>query len=212
MKIALINASPKVKNSNSELILTDLKHYLKGKYELIECTLSFNKNFESALKEISNADTWVFAFPLYVDNMPSHLLKFLEWLDNNSSTKNSNKHVYTVCNCGFYEAIQTKCAVNTMRFWCNKSGNIYSGAVGVGGGEAFDALKSVPVGYGPKNSIDKALENLAKAILNNTSIDDCFTNLNYPRFLYKLGATSRWKKLIRKNGKKVKDLGTRPAL
>ncbi len=212
MKIALINSSPKLKNSNSELVLSDLKHYLAKKCELIECKLSFNKNFESALKEISDADAWVFAFPLYVDNMPSHLLKFLEWLDDNSSTKTANKHVYAICNCGFYEAIQTKCAVNTMRFWCNKSGNIYGGAVGVGGGEAFDALKSVPVGYGPKASIDKALENMANAMLNNTSIDDCFTNLNYPRFLYKLGATGRWKKLIRANGKKVKDLGTRPNL
>ena len=71
----------------------------------------------------------------------------------------------------------------------------------------YEALKSVPVGYGPKASIDKALENLSNAVLNQTTTDDRFENLNYPRFLYKLGATGRWKKLIRKNGGKVKDLG-----
>ncbi len=209
MKIALINSSPKIKGSNSALVLNDLKFYLNGKCELVECSLSFNTDFKTVLDTIKSADAWVFAFPLYVDNMPSHLLKFLEYVDSNKP-ETTKKHVYAVCNCGFYEGIQTKCAVNVVRFWCEKTGNSYGGSVGVGGGEAFDALKTVPVGHGPKATIDKALKNLSDAMLNLTSTDDRLQNLDYPRFLYKLGATGRWKKLIRKNGKKVKDLSNRP--
>lgn len=140
------------------------------------------------------------------ENTGIDMSKFLEWL-NDSKPDISNKHVYAITNCGFYEGIQAKCAINIVHYWCDKTGNIYGGSVGVGGGEAFDALKSVPVGYGPKASIDKALENLSNAVLNQTTTDDRFENLNYPRFLYKMGATGRWKKLIRKNGGKVKDLG-----
>lgn len=206
MKTAIINASPKIKNSNCALVLNDFKYYLGDKCELIECKLSFNTDYDEVFDTIKQADAWVFAFPLYVDNMPSHLLKFLEWL-NDSKPDISNKHVYAITNCGFYEGIQAKCAINIVHYWCDKTGNIYGGSVGVGGGEAFDALKSVPVGYGPKASIDKALNNLSNAVLNQTTTDDRFENLNYPRFLYKLGATGRWKKLIRKNGGKVKDLG-----
>lgn len=206
MKIALINASPKIKNSNSELILSDLKYYLAGKCETIDTKLSFNSDFNSVYNKIKDADSWLFAYPLYVDNMPSHLLKFLEWLDSNKLC--SQKHnIYAICNCGFYEGIQAECAINAVNFWCNKTNNTFSGGIGVGAGEAFDALKSMPVGYGPKASIDKALCTMADAIISGTTTDSKFLNLNYPRFLYKMGATSHWHKLIRQNGGKVKDLG-----
>lgn len=209
MKIALINASPKVKNSNSELIFSDLQHYLNNKCEISFCKLSFNADFSKILNEIDNANIWVFAFPLYVDNIPSHLLKFLEWLDDNNLSI-SQKHVYAISNCGFYEGVQAECAVNVMKCWCNKTGNVYGGSVGIGGGEAFSALKNIPVGYGPKASIDKALLKLSDAMLSLSAIDNQFVNLNYPRFLYKLGATGRWKREIKQNGSKVKDLGKRP--
>lgn len=210
MKIALINASPKLKNSNSELILSDLKHYLNGKCELIECKLSFNTNHSALLSQLTCADALVFAYPLYVDNMPSHLLKFLEFCDDKKSL--IKKRVHAIANCGFYEGIQTKCSVNVINHWCNKTGNIYGGSVGIGGGEAFSALKNVPVGCGPKASIDKALQNLADTMINDTSTPDSFVNLNYPRFLYKFGATSRWKKEIKQNGGKIKDLDKKPSL
>ena len=205
MKIALINASPKIKNSNSELILSDLKHYLNGKCEIVETKLSFNADFDSVYSKVKDADSWLFAYPLYVDNMPSHLLKFLEWLsDNNLCSKQRN--VYAICNCGFYEGIQAEYAVNVVKFWCNKTNNIFSGGVGIGGGEAFDAIKNIPVGYGPKATIDKALCTMADAIVNRKTTDNRFVSLNYPRFLYKMGATSLWHKEIRQNGGNVKDL------
>ena len=205
MKIAIINASTKTRNSNSELILSDLKHYLNDQCEIIDTKLSYNCAFNRVYNEVKDADSWLFAYPLYVDNMPSHLLKFLEWLsDNKLSTK---RNIYAICNCGFYEGVQAECAINVVKFWCNKTGNVFSGGVGVGGGEAFDALKSVPVGYGPKTSIDKALGTIAQAIATKSTTSSKFVNLDYPRFLYKIGATGRWHKLIRKNGGKVKDLG-----
>ena len=206
MKIALINASPKIKNSNSELILSDLKHYLNNKCEIIEANLSFNADFDSIYTQIKNTDSWLFAYPLYVDNMPSHLMKFLEWLSDNQLCTNK-RNIYAICNCGFYEGVQAECAINVVKFWCNKTSNIFGGGVGIGGGEAFDAIKSIPVGFGPKASIDKALCTLAEAIVNKTATDSKYVNLNYPRFLYKLGATGRWHKEIRQNGGKVKDLG-----
>ena len=205
MKIALINASPKIKNSNSELVLSDLKHYLTDKCELTEISLNFNADFDKVFNEIKSATAWVFAFPLYVDNMPSHLLKFLEWLDSERLCT-EKRNIYALCNCGFYEGIQTEFAVKVVEFWCNKTGNIYGGSVGVGGGEAFGALQNIPVGCGPKTSIDSALSDLATAMQNGNAVENKFVNLNYPRFLYKLGATGRWKKGIRQNGGKVKDL------
>ncbi len=205
MKIALINASPKIKNSNSELILSDLKYYLRDKCEIIQTNLSFNSDFENVFNTISDADSWLFAYPLYVDNIPSHLLKFLEWLEDNELCT-TKRNIYAICNCGFYEGVQTDCAMNVVKFWCNKTHNSFKGSVGIGGGEAFECLKNIPVGYGPKASIGKALCTLSQAIVDNAETDSKFVNLNYPRFLYKIGATGRWKKEIRQNGGKVKDL------
>lgn len=209
MKVALINASPKTKNSNSELILADLKHYLSDKCEIIDANLSFNADFESVYNAVKDADSWLFAYPLYVDNMPSHLIKFLEWLSDNQLCNTKKRNIYAICNCGFYEGVQAECAINVVKFWCNKTNNNFGGGVGIGGGEAFESLKNIPVGYGPKASIDKALCTLTQAIVNKTATDTKLLNLNYPRFLYKLGATTRWHKEIRQNGGKVKDLGKR---
>ena len=81
MKIALINGSPKVNKSSSGALLEDLKYYLNGKTEIVECEMHVNSAYEKVLDELNTAEAWVFAYPLYVDGIPGHLLSFLAWLE-----------------------------------------------------------------------------------------------------------------------------------
>ena len=205
MKIALINSSPKLKNSNTALVLSDLKHYLNPDIELLEYSLNFKSDFEVLLNTVKNCDAWIFAYPLYVDNLPSHLLSFLEFIEDKKLSI-GKKSVYAIANCGFFEGIQNDLTLEVFENWCKKVDFFYKGGVGIGGGEAFSCLKSIPVGYGPKASIDNALRKLSNAVATLSKIDNQFVNLNYPRFLYQLGAQGRWKREIKENGFKVKDL------
>jgi len=83
MKIAIINGSPKIKDSASDCILQELKVFLsKQDNTIIE--YHFRKP-QLSIKEMENlveCDDLVFAFPLYVDGIPSHLLSCLTKLEN----------------------------------------------------------------------------------------------------------------------------------
>jgi hypothetical protein len=48
--------------------------------------------------------------------------------------------VYAIFNCGFFEGKQCKSAFPILEYWCKKAGLVYSGGVGIGGGEMLGAL------------------------------------------------------------------------
>jgi len=124
MKIALINGSPKIKDSASDCILQELKVFLsKQNNTIIE--YHFRKP-QLSIKEMENlveCDDLVFAFPLYVDGIPSHLLNCLTKLENYFQAVNEKEiKVYSLVNCGFYEGHQNTLAIEIMENWCIKAG------------------------------------------------------------------------------------------
>ena len=123
MRVALINGSPKRKNSASEVILGYLTDLLKQEHELINIHLNSPTPGTEELGLILGCDAAVWAFPLYVDGIPSHLIPSLLQLQE----------------------------------------------------------------------------------LN------AFVNPNFPRLAYKLSAENSWRKQIRANGLRIKDLGRRTA-
>ena len=76
MKISIINGSPKAGKSNSEIlgnyILSLLKDNEIKKYYSISVRLD-----DKIKNEIHSSDILIFLFPLYVDGIPSNLLKLL---------------------------------------------------------------------------------------------------------------------------------------
>ena len=102
MKIVLINGSPKVKKSASSVLLEDLKIQLCEKAQIVEAAFHTSTVSEETLEELRNADAWVFAYPLYVDGIPAHLLSCLVQLEE-AHLKDRQIHIYGIVNCGFYE-------------------------------------------------------------------------------------------------------------
>jgi len=76
MKIILINGSPKKGDSASELIINALCQRLSSssKYVALSAMKVSKAEF---IEEIINVDAIVIVFPLYVDGIPSHLLRVL---------------------------------------------------------------------------------------------------------------------------------------
>lgn len=71
------------------------------------------------------------------------------------------------------------------------------------------SVKNVPVGYGPKKNFGNALNILTKNIIDSSSGDNIFINLNFLRVAYKLGGDYGWRQAIKANKLNVKDLNTR---
>ncbi|WP_373898437.1 hypothetical protein ACER0A_007105 [Haloimpatiens sp. FM7315] len=208
MKIALVNCSPKIKNSASHCILQELKPFLsKDDTKIYDYSLNKPKINIDEMQSLSECNVLIFAFPLYVDAIPSHLLnclieleKFFRGLKKNDIT------VYALVNCGFYEGRQNHIAIEIMKNWCVKSGLKWGQGVGIGAGGMIPSIKNVKIGHGPKKNLEKAFKLLSTNILKCTSEEDIFITANFPRILYKLAAEMAWRKAIRSNGLKRKDL------
>lgn len=208
MTVALINASPKVKGSSSAILLNDLKGCLHNKVDIEEICFRTGKITTEMIEKLKMADTWVVAFPLYVDSMPSHLLACLKQLEN-ISWKPKNLTVYGIANCGFYEGQQAEPALNVLKNWCTKAGCFYKGSLGIGGGGAIAVSEKFSPKRGPRMQIYKAMKSFAERIMKKEGDLNKYATVAFPRFVYKLCAQYSWRQMIRANGGKIKDLSRR---
>lgn len=206
MRIALINGSPKVNNSASGSLLEDLKGYFEKKEEVVEFAFHATTISKEEIEVLAKADAWVFAYPLYVDGIPGHLLSCLIQLEE-VCLQNPQIYIYGIVNCGFYEGIQAEFALKILQNWSIKAGFSWGGGIGIGGGGGLAMMPKMEPGQGPKAPVDKALEALAATVFQHGSQENNYVSVAFPRFLYKIGAQIGWRQMIKKNGGKAKDLG-----
>jgi len=211
MKIAFINGSPKFKESASGYILEELKALLgKGSNMISEYCFNKPKLSIEDIEQLKECNILVFAFPLYVDGIPSHLLRCIVQLEEFfKGLSRSDIMVYSLVNSGFYEAHQNELALEMMENWCIKSGLKWGQGLAIGGGGMLLSLKNVSVGHGPRKNFDKGLSELAGNILKCTSENNIFINPSFPRILYKLAAEMGWRYSVKANGLRRKDLFTK---
>ncbi|MFA5524379.1 MAG: hypothetical protein WDA24_08465 [Tissierellales bacterium] len=208
MKIALINGSPKPDNSASGCILEELKAYIESENMMIS-NYNFRKPQLNAeeIEKLTEEDVLIFAFPLYVDGIPSHLLYCLTQLEEAFIAVNKKDIlVYTLVNCGFYEGHQNRLAIEMMENWCVKTGLKWGQGVGIGAGGMLQSLKNVPAGSGPKKNLGEVIRQLSDNIKNCGTGENTFVTPNFPRFAYKLAAEMGWRTSIKANGLRRKDL------
>lgn len=84
------------------------------------------------------ADLIVLSFPLYVDSLPSYVIRGLEQLAARfSPQENSGKSFAVICNCGFPEAEQTAIALSICQMFAEQAGLNWLGGLPQSGGEAL---------------------------------------------------------------------------
>lgn len=199
MNITVLNGSPKRKNSNSLLLLQALEkeipqnQFFRHNSSIID--------MDSFIKNLSESEILVIAFPLYIDGLPSHLLSLLQTIEQ--SKVQSQATVYAIANCGFYEGSQTHLSLQMIEIFCNQCNLSWGYGVGVGAGEM---LPAAPIKKGPNTSAGKALEVMAQDILAGISKENVYVNPNFPRFLYKQAGHLSWKKRAKENRIPVKSL------
>lgn len=200
MKTIIINASPKPKNSNTENFLKHLTARLPEKE-----TKVYKLN-ELKTEEIQNCSSLVFAFPLYVDSLPSELLSFLCLLEK-AEFINKDIMVFAVVNNGFFEGEQNHIALDIIKNWCNKAGLKWGQGIGIGAGEMSPAVANIPLKKSPFTMLDKAFDCFAFNIQNHCFSENIYISPKMPRFLWKIGGTySFWLPKAKKNGLKARDI------
>ncbi|EGT3787915.1 hypothetical protein [Clostridioides difficile] len=114
----MINGIPKVKENNSQYFLSELEKLIQNDNDILTFKIDNISKYPKAIDAMLNCDRLIIAFPLYVDGIPSHLLRLLE-----DCTKKQNKNsipVYAIVNCGFYEGRQNHLAIQMIEIGVKK--------------------------------------------------------------------------------------------
>ena len=139
MKTVFINCSPKKRFCASAWFLTLQRLFVGGKKTSVK--LRTKADHKSVLEELRDADNAVFGLPLYVDGVPSHVLPFLEELENECRASGRRFTVWCVANNGFIEGRQNEPLMQVFGNFCARAGLTFGGGIGIGGGVMLNVTR-----------------------------------------------------------------------
>ena len=139
MKTVFINCSPKKRFCASAYFLTLQRLFVRG--EKVSVKLRTPADHDPILEQIRDARAVVFGLPLYVDSVPSHVLRFLEKMEVFCRENGLHLAVYCVANNGFIEGKQNEPLMRNFEHFCNRAGLIWGGGVGIGGGVMLNVTR-----------------------------------------------------------------------
>ena len=132
MKTVFINCSPKKRFCASSYFLFLQRLFVSG--EKVSLKLRTPADHAPILEQIQDAQAAVFVLPLYVDGVPSHVLRFMEVMEAYCKEHDLQLNVYCIANNGFIEGKQNEPLMQIFAHFCRRAGLNWGGGVGIGGG------------------------------------------------------------------------------
>ncbi len=139
MKTVFINCSPKKRFCASAYFLA-LQRLFTGGQKVTE-KLRVPADHDRILERLPGADAVVFCLPLYVDGVPSHVLRFMEKMEAFCRQNSLRLNVYCIANNGFIEGKQNEPLMQVFEHFCARAGLTWGGGVGIGGGVMLNVTR-----------------------------------------------------------------------
>ena len=139
MKTVFINCSPKKRFCASAYFLFLQRLFIGG--EKVNEKLRTPADHPRILGNIRDAEAVVFGVPLYVDGIPSHVLRFLEEMEVFCKENGLHIKIYCIANNGFIEGRQNEPLMQLFEHFCSRAGQNWCGGVGIGGGVMLNVTR-----------------------------------------------------------------------
>ena len=139
MKTVFINCSPRKRFCASAYFLFLQRLFVSG--EKVNEKLRTPADHARILKQLQDAQAVVFGLPLYVDGVPSHVLRFMEEMETFCREHGLKFHVYCIANNGFIEGKQNEPLMQVFEHFCTRAGLVWGGGVGIGGGVMLNVTR-----------------------------------------------------------------------
>ena len=139
MKTVFINCSPKKRFCASAYFLFLQRLSVGG--EKVKENLRSPADTARILETLRDAQAVVFGLPLYVDGVPSHVLRFMTEMESFCRKNGVKLSVYCIANNGFIEGRQNEPLMQVFEHFCTRSGLVYGGGVGIGGGVMLNVTR-----------------------------------------------------------------------
>ena len=139
MKTVFINCSPKKRFCASAYFLALQRLFVGGKK--VTEKLRTPADYTRILDQLKDAQSVVFGLPLYVDGIPSHVLRFMEEMESFCRQNDLHLSVYCIANNGFIEGRQNEPLMQVFEHFCSRAGLTWGGGVGIGGGVMLNVTR-----------------------------------------------------------------------
>ena len=139
MKTVFINCSPKKRFCASAYFLFLQRLFTVG--NKVTEKLRTPADYSRILDQLYDAQTVVFGIPLYVDGIPSHVLRFMEIMESFCKENEIHLNVYCIANNGFIEGKQNEPLMQSFEHFCSRAGLAWGGGVGIGGGVMLNVTR-----------------------------------------------------------------------
>jgi hypothetical protein len=133
MNILVINGSPKKKGGASAFFSKVLGFMLLPQ-KVVSKTIGMSRNYENVFADLRAMDTVILSVPLYVDGIPSHLIHFLQQMEQYCANNKCKFMFYVISNSGFVGGRQNQTHLEQYKCWCERAGVAWGGGLGIGGG------------------------------------------------------------------------------
>jgi NAD(P)H-dependent FMN reductase len=181
--------------------------------KMISIRKTFNqKKTDEAYQTMATADAMIIIFPLYVFCLPGITMRFLQSYGTYAASLPERKKtaVYAVVNCGFPEPEINGEAVRVVARFAQAVGAQFSRGVIIGGGGML-TMDVQPANRARENyaaEMKRIKTEIQEGIC--TPAENVTVRVRIPRLFYLFMGNMGWKRSIKKNGKKKKDLYLRP--
>jgi len=139
VKTVYINCSPKKRFCASSYFLALQRLFAGG--EKVTEKLRTPADHARILEQLQDAQAVVFCLPLYVDSVPSHVLRFMEEMEAYCREHSLRLSVYCIANNGFIEGRQNEPLMQCFEHFCGRAGLTWGGGVGIGGGVMLNVTR-----------------------------------------------------------------------
>ena len=203
-KVILLNGSMRNVDGNSAKLARTLSSRLKTDTETVDLKSHIN-DIDGLIRVLDEAQTIVLCVPLYVDGLPSRVIKLMERMEQSHT---GPKRIYLLANMGLYESRQLDNLFSAVKQWCSKAGYEYCGGLGISAGELMGTLmEAIPFSRGTTKKASQGMDRLVRAIENAEVTEDIYAEpFAFPRRLYVWIANTNWNRTSRKNGIKPKEM------
>ena len=190
MKTVLINCSPRKRFCASSYFLFLQSLFIGG--EKVKERLHSPADHARILEQLRDARAVVFGLPLYVDGVPSHVLRFLQEMEAFCRENGLKLRVYCIANNGFIEGKQNEPLMQVFENFCARAGLVWGGGVGIGGGVMLNVTRIlfvVEIALLVLNSVLLFyLSGMGRAIRKETAFGKKYTRILIPSFVFILFA------------------------
>ena len=204
-RTALLIGSMRGLRGNSGKLARKLAASLAKEPELLTIQKYLN-DLDALISALAEAETLVLCMPLYVDGLPSQLIRLMERMEQRGC--GGAKRIYVLANMGLYESCQLDNLFEAVRQWCARMGFSFCGGLGVSAGELVGVLMDyIPFRVGTTKNMAKGMARMAAAVDAGESMPVLYAEpWAFPRALYIAIANLNWNKTAKANGLRPAEL------